>query len=187
MAKKKSKERVIRSSRLWLIVYLVIAVLMTTGGLIVITAAGATDGEPLFHLRVGAVLFGGGLGIPLLVHVLMWDWDWLLRRKLVITKDALQMVGLTGSVVGQLPWENVVKIDTQFRGGGDNPRTVIEITIGKKKDEETWWPRYRGRGGKEIHLKDRWAEPANVVARLLQAQYDRYWKERGDDLLSKSR
>ena len=96
----------------------------------------------------------------------------------------MQLVGVTGKVVGQVPYENITEVGLEYRGSGEQSRPVAEITLARK-DDETWWP-WLG-SGRTVVLKNRWAEPVNVVARVIEGMHDRYWKEQSEELVSQSR
>jgi hypothetical protein len=178
VGKNQKKPLEIHSSRGRLILYTVIACANVGIGLTVVAVAGATDGLPFFLLRVGGALAAGSVAIPLFYHVILRDWDWLLRRRLVFKRKYLQLLGLTGRVVGQVPYENIASVTPAWRGSGENPAPVVEISLVRRKDKATWWPRFAHSDDHDILLKDRWEKPAHVVARILESKQQRYWEER---------
>lgn len=138
MAAKQKGALVIRPGRDWQ--WLIAGVVFLAGGIVALVLAERADMHDEARIPV-RILGGLGAGMGALA-LLGWGWRVFATERLIIQRDCLELVKpLTGKVVGNIPFQNIDKVETGSRIQQNGAEIwYIGIKVVTRRDPDTWWP-----------------------------------------------
>jgi hypothetical protein len=178
---RKGKSNVIhqRNSGALLVAGLLTAFIAPLAGLA--GALGTRGSQQILMISSGAVGLITGLSC-----VGGWFYRAAMLPRLVFRKDRLEYVRGRGTVIGNIPYDNIYNVelgqrsknvgyDEQHGGTITFESSFLTIFLWEREDEDTWWPQFQPRRrGSEVVITPGFEKRVEVIGNMIRERVERY-------------
>lgn len=143
-----------------------LALLMTLLGFLALATGGRFGSAKLTIAGLLGLMFAGGTTVTLI-------WK---NPKLVIDDEFVELVHVRGTVVGQIPIDNIASVELGEEVVPDARKRifVVHLLLIDAKDRDTWWPNFSGKRGSTITIWDHFEKPASWIRGRIATRLERY-------------